>query len=295
MKQLLKFKEMKFIIVILISLLLPVNFVSGQTKVTKAKIGQYFPNIIPTGIPMGANNGEPGPGYGFGNYVFTNMFLLARYTDINGNPIDFNDSTFTSDFWPVTDFYIQLPNTKGAGTYYVQIQGSATIEVIQPANTVKVAQSFNGATQTTTAWFNVTDTQSTFRMAFIHVGSAVVKNIVVYSPQYLTGTGANAKPIANIRPFENEVYAALATYPSVSFYNCTDWGFSDNGEQNWSDRSLPGRVQASRLPLYLDREFPGFYQANEPTHRGMSYEYMLDYANRTNKDIYIYIPVQATR
>ena len=165
-----------------------------------------------------------------------------------------------------------------------------------------------------------------FYLTFTNVRSAAIQNIVVYGPQYLTGTGASATPISPMPVFTKEFYNALAAYPAVDFYVDQDPALYNNGEISWAGRTLPGQIQFSQSQLVRrndvytaagtntanimfpnnDTIYSSTYGVNLVTwggsfvnghqidygytSKGMAYEYIIDYANTTGKDIWLYAP-----
>ena len=282
------------------------------------KIGQYFPSLIP-------NNGNWNP---FPNYIFTNMYLLAQYTGGSETPTS-NPGDFTSDGWPTVEFILQMPNIFQAGTHYIEFQGIANVNLWGSAIVVenmKLSQEYNAATQKTCARFTMGIAGGSFNLSFTNVRSASIQNIKIYGPQYLTGIGASAIPIANMPTFTNELYKALAPYPAIDFDAVLEPDAQNNGEVTWAGRTIPGQIQYSQAQIVSRTDYytgPGnntgsFMYPNDDTvynrqynvnpasiggkfinghevqysftSKGMAYEYIIDYANTTGKDIMIYVP-----
>ena len=233
----------------LVLMLLIIAWVNaGVSQIPKVgdpvKIGQCFPSLIPNA-----------PWDPLANYIFTNMFLLAQF-DGNPNP-DQNASDFTADTWPTRDFSLRMPRVFKAGTHYVEFEGIADVNLYGSAvaGNVKLAQNYNATTKKTYARFTMNTANGDFYLRFSNVRSSVVKNIKVYGPDYLTGTGATAVPNANIPTFTNELYKALAAYPSIDFDAVQEPDAQNNGERTWSNRTLPTQMQYSSSQILSRIDF----------------------------------------
>ncbi len=245
------------------------------------KIGMHFPAIT---------SDIYGPCY---NFIFTNQFLGSRY-DGKPNPMQ-NPGDFTPDGWPTSDISLRMPNVI-AGEVYVEAIGVVDISIgAGSVAGVKLMQSYDVTAKKTIARFDMT--AGTFFLRFSNVRSAAIKHIKVFYSNDVTGTGSAAVPKANLKTFRQPVYDALKPYKAVDFYRALEPDLENNGELNWEKRTLPDLQQVAMAELSCDRGSVFSIPGNPnyiPSFKGLAYEHIIDFANETGKDVWMYVPIGAS-
>jgi hypothetical protein len=224
-------------------------------------------------IPLGANL-DGVTDYSLDN-AFVNMIKQARqFTSIaRSTPGDPIPATVDANGWPTEDFetIIQTGTLNTAkvynGIYKLSFTGRATVDTsITPGGMVSNVF-YNPLTNTTTADITVHASDSSSQWYFVldftntHGG---VKNIKLIRPGYALNT---------TQVFTNQFLSTLQPFSTLRFM---DWGATNNNPvANWADRTL-------------------VTDARQSTPNGVAWEYMIQLANLTHKDLWINIPVNAT-
>ena len=170
-----------------------------------------------------------------------------------------------------------------SGTYKMSFQGQAVLEFLEGPEVKLEDQKYDAVSNTTTADLVVPKGQGLLSVTFKQTkrtadsteGSGI-SMLRVIRPGYLTDT---------TKLFTDEFLASLKPFAVMRFM---DWletnhnpGFyGDEGHHalNWGDRHVPEDATQSRLGKKY----------------GTSWEYVIELANATGKDIWINIPVAAT-
>ena len=108
-------------------------------------------------------------------------------------------------------------------------------------------------------------------------GETSMKPNIAWASAYGSGSGG----LAATNIWDDTFIAELAPYGVLRFM---DWGNTNFSTlSSWSERRLP--TDPGNAAVYID----GDSAAHNP---GMAYEWMIDLANRTHKDIWICVPAQ---
>jgi len=213
------------------------------------------------------------------------------------------NSTVTVDQngWPTTDFGVMVStNTKNAhGTYKLSFIGKADVGPIASDATI-TNQLYNAETNTTTADVNLTGNQ--LALSFTHTNGGA-KNIVLMRPGYSTSD-----------EFNRDFLAALSNAKVIRLMDYLNT--NGNPVRNWSDRTkTTDSLQTVSIPLLdpatgkwpldingnpiANCSWSGGIMSNTDCtpwvqRKGAAYEYAIDLANLTNKDLWVNIPSEAT-
>jgi hypothetical protein len=166
-----------------------------------------------------------------------------------------------------------------AGTYALSFTGQATLAVVAASGAI-TNQTYNAATNTTTAAVTLNDTGSGTLLALAFTDSkrlpadtpgTGVTNVQLIRPQTApNGKSWWRKPTD---PYTTPFLDLLKPYAAIR-----TMGFENtNGSPviNWTDRTLP-------------------QSATQQTPAGVAWEYVFDLANTLKKDVWINVPDQAT-
>jgi regulation of enolase protein 1 (concanavalin A-like superfamily) len=248
--------------------------VSSGDGARTATAGFSDVSITPT-VPLGGGI-DSLRDWNLGN-VFVDMVKQARQF----NPPDFSGTAVAVDEngWPKSDFSTILQSGFDKtghvyqGTYKVSFTGQATVGRWVSPGTI-ANQSYNPDTNTTTLdvmlnpkdegdWYfglNFTDTK---RTADSPVNSGIT-NLRVIRPGYDPGT---------TQVFSNEYLRHLEQFSVLRFMSFANT--NNNPVANWEDRTKPDEPRQS-------------------TNRGVAWEYAIDLANLTGKDLWVNVPGHAT-
>ncbi|CAH2602695.1 conserved protein of unknown function [Rhodovastum atsumiense] len=175
-----------------------------------------------------------------------------------------------ADGWPTTDFGVMFLTAPGDpagrslgatvpsmfGTYHLSFTGQAT--VTGPDCTVQNLQ-YNKATNTSTADVVLASTSNSLSLVFTNT-KAAVKNIHLLRPGY---------PVGTTQVFTDAFLNALQPFSTLRFMDFLQT--NDNPVTSWAGRTLPTNPVQSG---------PG----------GVAWEYVIQLANATGKDVWINIP-----
>jgi hypothetical protein len=105
------------------------------------------------------------------------------------------------------------------------------------------------------------------------------EHAMVQSVNWATAYGSGANGVADTNIWNPAWVAELAPYTAMRFM---DWGNTNfSGVVSWSQRRLP--TDAGNAEVYIDGQ-------STPPDPGLAYEWMIDLANRTHKDIWVNLP-----
>lgn len=171
--------------------------------------------------------------------------------------------------WPIEDAELvawDLANMNG--TFALSFTGQATITPGWSGGSI-TNQVYNSSTNRTTATFTRNTNQTALLMSFTNTNGKGVKDIKLMRP---TSNGANTSYDESVT-FTNDIKNLISKFQVIRTMDPQ----STNGSQdkNWADRALKT-------------------QATLNTEKGIPWEYIIQLANETNKDIWIQIPHKAT-
>jgi hypothetical protein len=208
------------------------------------------------------------------NMMFVDVMKNARpfsamgpHGHPNGDPVPVN-----ANGWPTTDFgtiFLSVPEDplnrplsqtypSMAGTYHLSFTGTATVAGTNCCQIQNV--NYNATTNTTTADVVVSPTD-TFVGLFFSKTNKGVQNIKLLRPGY---------PLGTTQVFTTQFLKAIAPFSTVRFLNTL--GTNNNVVFTWDQRTLPTDPQQSDWV------------------KGVAWEYIIQFANTTGKDIWINIP-----
>ncbi|MCX7067890.1 MAG: hypothetical protein NTW85_09390 [Methylococcales bacterium] len=173
--------------------------------------------------------------------------------------------------WPTTDFGVYFISNSADplnrpltttfpsmfGIYKLSFTGQATVNAYNCCQVQNAV--YNPTTDTTTADVVVQPTDDTLALTFTNTKNGV-KNLQLLRPGY---------PIGITQVFTSEFLKALAPFSTIRVMEALET--NGNPESNWTNRKL----------------------ATDPTQqgsRGIAWEYVIQLANATGKDIWINIP-----
>ena len=214
--------------------------------------------------------------------LFTDAMKTARPTwDMTGD----GDCPLDANGWPTKDcgVYVWEGQANNDGTYKLIFNGQADVNVSLGYATVSNKQ-YDASSNTTTATLTVTDTGAeNFHLNFTNTqrdaNSATntgVTNVQLFKP---TSEGSST-PFDSSQIFTPWYKQALAPYDYLRFMAGTNW----NKSTNWSDRTTVN-YSTQRKILPGESNFEGNL---------MAFEYMVELANETGKDLYVVVPDRAT-
>lgn len=147
------------------------------------------------------------------------------------------------------------------GTYALQFTGRATVTALASPGVTVQNVSYNATTNTTTASVVMSTTANQLFLSFTGT-SGGVRNVQLLRPGY---------PLGTTQLFTNEFLNAIRPYSTLRAMDYLH--VNDSNVRQWSDRTLP---------TYATQAMPN----------GGSWEYLIQLANVTGKDIWINIPDQ---
>jgi hypothetical protein len=179
--------------------------------------------------------------------------------DANGNPTgDFGAAVITINKPTLSEQ--DFPSI--GGTYHFSATGKATIKGVASQLNV-VNQQYDSATNKTTADIVVDASAPTLYLSFTNTGGGL-KDMKLIRPGYAADT---------TQVFTDEFVRSLAPFQTLRLMDYAQ----TNGNQvvNWDDRAKPT-------------------DAIQTTSKGAAWEYAIDLANQTQKDLWINIPSHAS-
>jgi hypothetical protein len=157
--------------------------------------------------------------------------------------------------------------TYPSGTYTLSYTGAPGIVSINGCGATLGSPTVNGSSVNYPVTFTQQLTSTGDNFCVMSVSSAPITNIHLIAPSSLTTGDFLTGWLMKIAPF------STVRYLDSLFANFGSLPGGGNGTQNWSQRTVPGG------PL---------------TEQGYSYDYIIEYANITGKDVWINIPGEAT-
>jgi hypothetical protein len=218
--------------------------------------------------------------------MFADAMKQARKFGLPSEPWEEN-ATVDALGWPTEDAgVLVVANNQGAwsaGTYALSFTGQATAQSWNDNNVNVGPVTYNPATNTSSAT--------------VTVGPAYQSIYLVFTNSKRTPTGATGSGVTNVslmRPTINGTPHApgtvftdrfLARLKYFTAMRMMDY-LATNGstEANWSDRSIPAHASQQEVPPHTSQN------QNSPFVTGASYEYGIQLANQTGKDLWLNVP-----
>ena len=223
--------------------------------------------------------------YDDSQHMLVNLVKSSRgFASVNTpwDPVN-SPASVDSNGWPTEDFGVYLITSPGdplnrmvsqvypsdLGTYQVSFNGTATIDLSYTANASVQNQVYNAATNTTTASITIGDQSAaggfTFAVLFRNTNKGI-QNLVINRPGI---------PLGSTQVFSTEFLNAVQPFAAVRFMDslCTNGGPMGAVITSWSQRST------TATPLQ-----------NNLAQGCLSYDYIIEFANQTGKDVWINIP-----
>ena len=211
------------------------------------------------------------------DYQEDRAFADAMRTARDWKRIDGTNATLDANGWPTHDakaiIWHGIDNMQG--TYRLSFNGQANIATGFGSATVS-NKVYDAATNKTTATlvYNSTDGAG-LELSFTSSGSGV-KNVKLMRPL----TPGSTSSYSETTTFTTQIKNLIAKFSAIRFM---DWSATNsNNCVNWSERVLPTQKQSSSGTGYG-------WQG-----RGGAWEYAIQLANETNKDMWICVPAKAT-
>lgn len=207
------------------------------------------------------------------NRMFADAMKTSRGWGSPGSPADLA-APVDSNGWPTADAGVVVMTLAGyhdiGGTYKLSFTGQANVAGI--ASLVAIQNKiYNGASNTTTCDVVVDPTNAQLMLSFTGTTGGV-RNVKLMRPGYTNETFTT--PFLNlIQPFSClrfVWYSQVINSPVV----------------NWSDRTLPTDAMQNKRVAGGSQQNPMFY--------GACWEYAIQLANQTGKDMWVNIPDQAS-
>ncbi len=228
-----------------------------------------FNNISVTpAVPVGANVGAVNY-YSLDN-AFVDMTKQAEFLSLANTS---QPAAVDANGWPTQDFQAIFdagtPDTAQVlnGTYSLSFTGQASMSPAFTPGGAVTNQVYNAATNTTTANFTVNASNSAdgwyIVLDFSNTNGGV-KNLKLIRPGYAPNT---------TQVFTNQFLSELSPFGVLRTMDFTET--NNNPVVNWSDRSQ-------------------VTDATQSTDLGVAWQYVIDLANATQKDLWINIPEGAT-
>jgi len=217
---------------------------------------------------------------------FADAMKQARKFGSTSSPSD-ESATVDANGWPAQDAGVLITaNNQGSwtlGSYALSFTGQATVKAAYDTNVSVGAVTYNSSSNTSTATVTVGSGYKyialvftgTKRTASSSSGSGVT-NIALLRPS-LSGT-----PHAAGTLFTDRFLAQLKYFAAI---RAKDYLNTDSSTwASWTDRSIPAYASQQQVPAHKSRNQQSSYVD------GGSYEYAIQLANLTGKDIYLTVP-----
>lgn len=241
--------------------------------VYRARLGveEFEPRVVPSGVPavpLGANI-DAVRDWSLSN-VFVDTIKQGRpFTSLSrpGSP-----AAVDANGWPTEDFEVivqtGIPNTAKVynGAYKLSFAGRADVSTAFTEGGSVSNLAYDPATNTTTAdvTLNASDADSWYFALHFTNTNGGVQNVRLIRPGYAANT---------TQVFTNDFLNEIAPFGTLRFMDFTNT--NNNQAVNWGDRSH-----------VTDAEQSG--------DKGVAWEYVIQLANVTHKDIWINVPGNAT-
>jgi hypothetical protein len=213
------------------------------------------------------------------------MKQSRKFGSVNA-PYD-ETATVDANGWPAQDGGVLViagnQGTWSAGNYALSFTGQATVAAWGDANVQVGAVSYSSANNTSTATVTVGSAYRNLYLVFTNTKrtatSAMGTGVTNVSLMRPTITGA---PHAAGTLFTDRFLARLKYFTAVRVkdYLSTD----SSTEENWSDRATPTNASQQQVPWHASQNVQPQYIT------GASYEYAIQLANQTGKDLLLNVP-----
>jgi len=224
--------------------------------------------------------------------MFADLMKQARKPGSTATPTD-ESASVDSYGWPTQDAGISFLNgnmgTWSLGTYALQFTGQATVQADDPNVSVGTV-TYNSATNISTATVTVSSGYSYLDLVFTNtqrtptsaVGSGIT-NISLLRPT-ISGT-----PHAAGTLFTDRFLARLKYFTAIRAMQYLQ--ILGSTEQVWTDRSIPAYASQQEEPSHTSQNVTSGTGSGYIT--GAAYEYAIQLANQTGKDLWVNIPLLA--
>lgn len=252
---------------------------SGSTTITITPVISFK-----SAVSMGINIG------GVSDWDPTQMFADAmKQARKFGNPATPYDELASVDAngWPTQDAGVAvLINNQGhwaEGTYALSFQGQATVKAWNDSNVAVSAVSYNSATNTSTATVTVSPNYQSVYLVFSQTQrtptSAIGSGVTQVQLMRPTISGS---PHAQGALFTDRFLARLKYFNALRMMDYL--ATNSSTEKVWTDRSIPTHASQQQVPPHASGNVMPQYVT------GASYEYAIQLANASGKDLWINIP-----
>jgi hypothetical protein len=232
------------------------------------------------GINIGwANDWDP-------TQMFADAMKQARKFGSTAKPYD-EGASVDALGWPTEDAGVAvIINNQGAwsaGSYALSFTGQASVESWDDANVTVSGFTYNSATNISSATVTVGPAYGAVYLVFTNTKR---------TPASATGTGVTnvslMRPTINGTPhpagsiFTDRFLARLKYFTAM---RTKDYLETDNStEAEWSDRAIPANASQQEVPPHPSQNMGSEFVT------GASYEYAIQLANQTGKDLWINVP-----
>ncbi|MGA2538017.1 MAG: hypothetical protein ABSF53_18540 [Terracidiphilus sp.] len=249
-----------------------------QTKQTTVTVNASTPPLL--GVNVGwVNDWDP-------EQMFADAMKQARKFGSVESPANEN-ANVDAQGWPLEDAgVLVIANNQGAwsaGQYALAFTGQASVAAIDDAHVSVSPVSYTTATNISTATVTVGPAYQNVYLVFTEtqrtpsspVGSGVT-NVSLMRPSE-SGT-----PLPPGTLFTDVFLDRLKYFSAVRMMDYLEMNSST--EQTWTDRAIPGYASQQEVPPHASQNVsPQFVT-------GASYEYAIQLANQTGKDLWLNIP-----
>ncbi len=217
--------------------------------------------------------------------MFADAMKEARRFGSVSKPYD-ETATVDTNGWPTQDAGVLIDTVGGqswmAGSYALRFTGQATVQAWGDANVSVGTVNYDSASNTSTATVTVNP-------AFKQMG--LIFTNTKRTPASATGSGITnvqlMRPTINGTPhpfdalFTDRFLARLKYFSALRMMDYLQTNSST--EQVWSDRSIPSNASQQQTPPNMSHNLSSALT-------GGSYEYAIQLANETGKDLWLTIP-----
>jgi hypothetical protein len=218
--------------------------------------------------------------------IFADAMRQARRFGSVAAPYD-ETSAVDADGWPTQDAGVLIiagnQGAWSAGTYALSFTGQATVNSWDDGSVTVGPVSYSAATNTSTATVTVGPSYQSLYLVFTNTRRTAA-----------SATGTGITKVALLRPTVNGTPHAAGTLFTdrllsrlkyFSALRVKDFTATDSStESDWAARPLPTNASQQQVPAHASQ--------NRDTRSitGTSYEYAIQLANQTGKDLYLNIP-----
>ncbi|WP_420237317.1 hypothetical protein ACOBR2_17115 [Telmatobacter bradus] len=218
--------------------------------------------------------------------VFADVMKQARKFGSTTAPYD-ESASVDADGWPTQDAGVLLissnPGSWAAGSYALSFTGQATVAPYGDSNVKVGTVTYTSSTNTSTAT--------------VTVGSSFQSLYLVFTNTKRTASSASGTGLTNIslmRPtssgsphaagtlFTDRFLSRLGYFSAIRFKDFL--GTDGSTYSSWSERSIPAYASQQEVPPHASNNQQSTYVD------GASYEYAIQLANKTGKDLWLNVP-----